>query len=67
MKESATHLDPLIAACDAVLREVAAYPITPERLHSAGPLIVEIVSAIREMDEVDVSGVEPLTVFRLLP
>jgi hypothetical protein len=46
---------------------VGGYPISSDRLEAALPLIREIVSAIREMDEVDVTAVEPVTVFRLLP
>jgi hypothetical protein len=56
--------DALLAACDAVLREIAGYPITAERLNAALPLIREIQSAIRAMDEVDVSASEPMTTFR---
>lgn len=59
--------DPLLQACNAVLREVAGAPISPERLEAAGPLIAEIVAAIRLMDEVDVRDVEPATIFRARP
>jgi len=58
------NTDPLLAACDAVLREIGGYPITPDRLNAALPLIREILSAIRTMDEVDVSASEPMTTFR---
>ena len=56
--------DALIVACDAVLREIAGYPITPDRLNAALPLIREALSAIRSMDELDVSASEPITTFR---
>ena len=56
--------DTLLVACDAVLREIGGYPITPDRLNAALPLIREILSAIRAMDEVDVSASEPMTTFR---
>lgn len=55
--------DPLMAACDAVLREVGGYPISDARLAEALPLIRSMVAAIRAMDEVDVGGIEPMTVF----
>ena len=56
--------DALLVACDAVLREIAGYPITVDRLNAALPLIREIQSAIRAMDDVDVSASEPMTTFR---
>jgi hypothetical protein len=56
--------DTLFVACDVVLREIGGYPITPDRLNAALPLIREILSAIRAMDEVDVSATEPMTTFR---
>ena len=56
--------DTLLVACDAFLREIGGYPITPDRLNAALPLIREILSAIRAMDEVDVSASEPMTTFR---
>ena len=59
--------DPLLSACDAVLREIANAPISHERLEAARSLIAEIVTAIRMMDEVDVRGIEPATVFRVIP
>jgi hypothetical protein len=59
--------DPLLVTCDAVLREIGGYPITPDRLNAALPLIREILSAIRAMDEVDVSASEPMTTFRPVP
>jgi len=51
-------------ACDAVLREIGGYPITPDRLNAALPLIREILSDISAMEEVDVSDSEPMTTFR---
>ena len=59
--------DALLVSCDAVLREIAGYPITSDRLNAALPLIREIQSAIRAMDDVDVSASEPMTTFRPLP
>jgi hypothetical protein len=56
--------DALLVACDAVLREIAGYPITSDRLNAALPLIREIQAAIRAMDDVDVSVSEPMTTFR---
>jgi hypothetical protein len=58
--------DPLMTACDAVLHEVGAYSIGEARLAEALPLIRSMVAAIRAMDEVDVRGIEPMTVFRPL-
>ena len=65
MENLAWDADPLLRACDAVLREVGGTTVTPERLAAAGPLITEILAAIRMMDEVDVNNVEPATVFRV--
>jgi hypothetical protein len=59
--------DPLMAACAALLREIGGYPIDHVRLEAALPLIRSMMTAIRAMDEVDVRGVEPMTVFRPLP
>lgn len=59
--------DNLLIACETLLHELSYYPITPERLTAAAPLIREIRAAIRMLDEVDVSGVEPVTVFRPSP
>jgi hypothetical protein len=50
-----------------MLREVGGYPITVERLQAAGPVIREVLTAIRALDEVDVSRVEPMTIFRARP
>ena len=58
--------DALLVACDAVLREIAGYPITSDRLNAALPLIREIQSAIRTMDDADISASEPMTTFRPL-
>jgi hypothetical protein len=58
--------DALLLACDAALREIAGYPITSDRLNAALPLVRETLSAIRAMDEVDVSASEPMTTFRPL-
>jgi hypothetical protein len=57
--------DPLLRACEAALSEIAGYPITGERLSEALPLIRQAIAAIREMDEADVSGLEPMTIIRL--
>jgi hypothetical protein len=54
----------MLIACEAVLRDIASYPITSERLLQALPLIKESIAAIRTMDEADVSGLEPMTVMR---
>lgn len=59
--------DPMLQTYAAVLREVAGYEITGERLEAAMPLIRQMVSAIRLMDEVDVSEIEPMVAFRCLP
>jgi hypothetical protein len=59
--------DPLLAACAAMLQEVAGYPMTAERLQAACPVIREVLTAIRALDKVDVSGVEPMTIFRPRP
>ena len=58
--------DALLVACDVVLREIAGYPITADRLNAALPLIREIQSGIRTMDDVDISASEPMTTFRPL-
>jgi hypothetical protein len=62
-----SHADKLLTTCEALLRELSDYSITPERLIAATPLIDEIHVAIRMLDEVDVSRVEPVTVFRPSP
>jgi hypothetical protein len=67
MADQDPNPDPLLVACDALLREVAGYPLSADRLEAAVPLIREILSAIRMMDEVDVSASEPMTTFRPLP
>jgi hypothetical protein len=54
----------MLIACEAVLRDMASYPITGERLLEALPLIKESIAAIRTMDGADVSGLEPMTVMR---
>jgi hypothetical protein len=59
-----SNSDALLVVCDAVFREIAGYPITSDRLNAALPLIREFLSAIRAMDEVDVSASEPMTTFR---
>jgi hypothetical protein len=64
MANDEANSEALLVACDAVLREVAGYPITSERLSAALPLIREILLAIRAMDEVDVSASEPMITFR---
>ncbi len=55
----------LLAACDAMLREAGGFPLSAERLAEAGPVIEGIVKAIRTMDELDVSEVEPAFSFRV--
>jgi hypothetical protein len=59
-----THI---LAACDMLLREIAGYPITPERMDAALPLVREMLRAIRILDEVDLGVIEPMTIFRPLP
>jgi hypothetical protein len=66
MSDRVESSDALLAACSAVLREVADYPITAERLEAALPLVKEMIAAIRMMDEVDVDGIEPATAFQAL-
>lgn len=66
MSEANVDSDGLQAACEALLREIAGYPITPERMAAALPLIKEMLRAIRTLDEVDVASVEPMTSFRAL-
>ena len=65
MTDQPTESDPLFLACDALLREIAGTEISTDRLSDALPVIRETIAAIREMDEVDVAGVEPATAFRL--
>ena len=67
MKTSQGNPDPLLAARAAMLQEVAGYPITGERLQAARPVIREVLTAIRALDKVDVSRVEPMTIFRARP
>jgi hypothetical protein len=67
MNEPTSTTDPMLIACEAVLREIASYPVTSERLLEALPLIKESIAAIRTMDEADVNGLEPMTVMRLAP
>lgn len=64
MADRPSDREPLLAACDAVLRELAGFPTSPERLDASVLLIREIMSAVRAMDEVDVRDVEPMTTFR---
>ncbi|MET3923935.1 hypothetical protein [Devosia sp. 2618] len=59
--------DAVLLACDAMLREVGNMPLTPARLEDASGVIRSIVAAIRTMDEVDVSEVEPAFAFRVKP
>jgi hypothetical protein len=65
MNEPNNPSDLLLQTCEALLREIASYPITSDRLLEALPLIKDSLAAIRRMDEVDVSGLEPMTVVRL--
>jgi hypothetical protein len=67
MNEPTSTSDPMFIACEAVLRDIASYPVTSERLLDALPLIKEAIAAIRAMDEADVKGLEPMTVMRLAP
>jgi hypothetical protein len=60
-------VDPLLQAYATILREVAGYNITEERLEAAIPLVRHMVQAIRMMDEVDVSEIEPMVAFKCLP
>ncbi|KAA0971900.1 hypothetical protein FPY71_01875 [Aureimonas fodinaquatilis] len=55
----------LLTACDAMLREVGGFPLAADRLQEAEPVIAGIVRAIRTMDEVDVSDLEPAFIFRV--
>ncbi len=65
---SSTEVPPsLLAACEAMLREVSQFPITPERLADAGVVFRDVIAAIRALDEVDLEGVEPATHFRVRP
>lgn len=57
--------DAVLAACDAMLREVGGFLLSAERLAEAGPVIEGIVKAIRTMDELDVSQVEPAFSFKV--
>jgi hypothetical protein len=67
MKTPQGNPDPLLMTCAAMLQEVAGYPITDERLQAARPVIREVLTAIRALDKVDVSKVEPMTIFRARP
>jgi hypothetical protein len=67
MNEPTSTSDPMFIACEAVLRDIASYQVTSERLLEALPLIKESIAAIRAMDEADVKGLEPMTVMRLAP
>ena len=58
--------DPLLQTFAVMLREVAGYDITGERLEAAMPLIRPMVSAIRLMDEVELGDTEPMVAFRCL-
>jgi hypothetical protein len=57
--------DPLLAACDAMLREAGGTALSAEWLDEAGPVIEGIVKAIRTMDELDLGETEPAIIFRL--
>ncbi len=67
MPEPGANSDGLLAACDTLLREIAGYPITPERINAALPVIRDMLRAIRMLDDVDLGAVEPMTTFRPLP
>lgn len=67
MSENESDRDALLLACDAMLREVAAVTLTPERLDDAAGVIRGVLAAIRTMDELDLGEVEPAVVFRVLP
>jgi hypothetical protein len=66
MSDTSSTSDPMLIACEAVLREISNYPITTERLLEALPLIREALLSIRAMDNVNVTGIEPMTVVRLI-
>jgi hypothetical protein len=59
--------DDLLQTYTFMLQEVAGYDITKERLEAAMPLIRHMVRAVRMLDEVDVSEIEPMVAFRCLP
>lgn len=59
--------DPLLTACAAMMREVGSYDMDPDRLAAALPIIRTTAAAIRTLDELDLDGIEPMTVFRPLP
>lgn len=59
--------DSLLQTYTIMLHEVAGYDITKERLEAAMPLIQHMVKAIRMLDEVDVSEIEPMVAFKCLP
>ena len=56
--------DPLMDLCAAVLDEIGAYALTTERVRSALPVIRASLAAIRELDELELDGIEPAVVFR---
>jgi hypothetical protein len=64
MTERVSPTDRLFLTAQALLAEVG-YPITEERLTQALPLMREILAEIRILDELDLEGVEPITVFRV--
>jgi hypothetical protein len=55
--------DPLLLAVTAMLRELADFPITEDRLAEARPIVEATLVAIRSLDEADVEGLEPATQF----
>lgn len=59
--------DPLLVACRAMMQEAGGYAMDPERLAAALPVIRGTIAAIRTLDELDLDGIEPMTVFRPLP
>lgn len=65
--DSTPSIESLLRACTAMLEEVGGLTLPPDRLLDAGPLIAEIVAAIRAMDEADVDDLTPATEFRVDP
>jgi hypothetical protein len=59
--------DSLLRTYAIMLHEVAGYDIGDDRLAAAMPLMRHMAVAIRLMDEVDVSEVEPMLSFRCRP
>ena len=67
MTEVKAEPDRIAALCEVLLHEIGGYPITSERLDASLPLVRDMLRAIRTLDELDLSSIEPMVSFQPLP